>query len=355
MKSSFNILRLLLAMGVGFILWPGCKEDYSLPKAMVFVANEESGSISVLDAVYFTKWNEIDLTESGESPVLVHNVQVAPDGKSVWATVIPGGAHQHGGAMEEIIVMDPFSSKIMARIEVGAGLHLAHVVLDDACEYAYATATDSNQVLEINARNYQVTRRFNLGSGHSPHGLRYFGGKLFIANLDAKSLSILHIATGEQTEVALGGVAVQTAVLPDGKFAFASLYDTKELLRYDLASGALLRISLPAGSLGPIQLYPSPDSKQVFVCDQGGLNSQPWSDKVYIIDVETAQISGTIAVGSGAHGVVISHDGLYAFVTNTNDDSVSVIEIASQKVVSTLTVGERPNGIGYWYRGGGMP
>ena len=337
-------------------LWPGCEKDDGLPEALVFVANEEDGSISVLDAFKLTKLKDIDLAEPGGDAPLIHNVQVAPDGKSIWATALPGGGHNHGGgAMEHVVVLDPVTWNIKERIEVGSGLHLAHVVLDDACEFAYTTATDSNQVLELDAKNFTVTRRFNLGPGHSPHGLRYSGGKLFIANLEAKSLTILTVEDGTVANVPLGGVAVQTAVAPDGKFVFASLYDTKEVVRYDLASGELVRIALPTGSLGPIQLYPTPDSKQLFVCDQGGLNGDPWSDKVHVIDVANATMIATVIVGSGAHGVVVSNDGRFAFVTNLNDDTVSVIDIASKSVVSTIPVGDSPNGIGYWYKTGGMP
>ncbi|MEK7253763.1 MAG: YncE family protein [Bacteroidota bacterium] len=347
---TLSILFFLLAT---FCL--GCEKDEGLPDALVFVANEEAGTISVLDAIDFTKLKDIDLAEPGDEPPLIHNVQVAPDGKTVWATTLPGGGHVHGEALEHLVVIDPVSWKIKERIELGSGLHLAHVVLDDACEFAYATATDSNQVVEVNAKIFQVARRFHLGSDHSPHGLRYFDGKLFIANLEAKSLSILTVADGAVTDVPMGGVAVQAAVTPDGKFVFVSLYDTKEVVRYDLASGELARIALPAGSLGPIQLYPTPDSKQLFVCDQGGLSGDPWSDKVYVLDVANAAVTATVAVRSGAHGVVVSNDGRFAFVTNLNDDSVSVIDVASKAVVATVPVGDSPNGIGFWFTTGGMP
>ncbi len=345
----------LLCLWTVAALWAGCEKEEDLPEALVFVANEESGTISVLDAIHFTKLKDIDLKETGEEPPLIHNIQVAPDGKSVWATTLPGGAHQHGGEQEHLVVIDPVSWKIKERIELGSGLHLAHVVLDDACEFAYATATDSSQVVEVDAKNFEVSRRFNLGAGHSPHGLRYFDGRLFVANLEAQSLSILTVATGALTDVPVGGVAVQAAVMPDGKYVLVSLYDTKEVVRYDLASGDLVRIALPAGSLGPIQLYPTPDSKQLLVCDQGGLNGDPWSDKVHFIDVENTSVSATIQVGSGAHGVVVSNDGRFAFVTNLNDDSVSVIDIASKTVVATIPVGDSPNGIGFWWKTGGMP
>lgn len=335
--------------------WSACKKEADLPEALVFVANEADGTISVLDAVHFTKLKDIKLAESGEEPLLIHNVQVSPDGKSVWATTLPGGTHHHGGSPEQLVVIDPVSWKIKERIEVGSGLHLAHVVLDDGSEFAFSTATDSNQVVEVDAKNFKVTRRFNLGAGHSPHGLRYFDGRLFVANLEAKSLSILTIATGEVNSVPVGGVAVQAAVTPDGKYAFVSLYDTKEVVRYDLESGELVRIGLPLSSLGPIQLYSTPDSKQLLICDQGGLNGDPWSDKVHFIDVEKASMIATVTVKSGAHGVVVSNDGRFAFVTNLNDDSVSVIDNVSKTIVATVPVGDSPNGIGYWWKTGGMP
>lgn len=53
----------------------------------------------------------------------------------------------------------------------------------------------------------------------------------------------------------------------------------------------------------------------------------------------------TIEVGSGAHGVVISEDDQYTFVTNTFDDTVSVIENETSEVIATVEVGETPNGI----------
>ena len=84
-------------------------------------------------------------------------------------------------------------------------------------------------------------------------------------------MSVINIADGKITDIPLGGVVVQTAVTRDGKFVFASLYDTKEVIRYDLQSGEIKRIPLPADAQGPIQLYATPDSKLLYVADQGEL------------------------------------------------------------------------------------
>jgi YVTN family beta-propeller protein len=42
---------------------------------------------------------------------------------------------------------------------------------------------------------------------------------------------------------------------------------------------------------------------------------------------------------------VVSDDGTRAFIANIVDDTVSVIDTATRKVVDNIAVGKRPNGI----------
>ena len=63
---------------------------------------------------------------------------------------------------------------------------------------------------------------------------------------------------------------MQTAITRDGKFVFATLYYIKEIIRYDLQSGEIKRIALPADAQGPVQLYATPGEKTGFkqgICD----------------------------------------------------------------------------------------
>ena len=63
---------------------------------------------------------------------------------------------------------------------------------------------------------------------------------------------------------------------------------------------------------------------------------RPVSNEVYVIDIPNAKVISTIKVGKKAHGVVVSNDGKSVFVTNTMDNTVSVIDVASQKVIHTI-------------------
>ena len=354
MKYFFLAPTLLIMLLLTGMMMSSCgnnKKPSTLPQAKVYVANEEGGSVSVIDLRDSVKITSIDIKDSAGNMYMAHNVQVAPDGKSVWVTAVP----MDSTGINELVVIDPNTGTIKQRIQLGKDLHVAHVVLDNESKYAFVTAKESNQVIQVDASTYKVVRKFDLGTGHSPHGLRYLKGKLYVANMDAKSISVINIADGKITDIPLGGVVVQTAVTQDGRFVFASLYDTKEVVRYDLQSGQIIRIPLPAGAQGPIQLYATPDSKLLYVADQGELMERPVSNKVFVIDISDAKVINTITVGNKAHGVVVSKDGKTVYVTNSIDNTVSVIDVATQKVTGSIPVGKGPNGISYWFETGGMP
>ena len=350
---SFTKYWLGITFMLAGIITSSCNSNKNLSSSLpakVYVANEEGGSISVINLQDSLKNATIDLSDSGKM-FMAHNVQVAPDGRSVWVTAVP----MDSTGMNQVIVIDANRGAIKSRVQLGKDLHVAHVVLDNESKYAFVTAKESNQIIQVDATTYAVVRKFDLGTGHSPHGLRYAKGKLYVANMDAKSMSVINIADNKIKNIPLGGVTVQTAVTQDGKFVFASLYDTKEVIRYDLQNEQIKRIPLPADAQGPIQLYATPDNKWLYVADQGELMDRPVSNKVFVIDVAAAKVITTIQVGSKAHGVVVSKDGKTVYVTNSIDNTVSVIDVATQKLIRTIPVGKGPNGISFWFETGGMP
>lgn len=356
MKYSFltPILLVMIILLLTGMMISGCdnnKKSSSLKLAKIYVANEEGGSVSVLDLQDSLKVISIDISGNSGEMFMAHNVQVAPNGKSVWVTAVP----MDSNGINQLVVIDPNTGTIKKRIQLGKDLHVAHVVLDNESKYAFVTAKESNQAIQVDVSTYQVLRKFELGAGHSPHGLRYSNGKLYVANMDSKSMSVINLANGRITDIPLGGMAVQIAVTQDENFVFASLYDTKEVVRYDLRSGQITRIPLPTEAQGPIQLYATPDSKLLYVADQGELMQRPVSNKVFVIDIANAKVISSIKAGNKAHGVVVSQDGKTVYVTNSLDNTVSIIDVATQKVTGTVPVGKSPNGISYWFETGGMP
>lgn len=358
--TSWIVLMLgMIVFAIGCDQEADNDEDISSVLSKVYVADEQGGTISVIDTAKNKTMATINLSVDSHGSTQKfspHNVQAAPDGKSVWVTAPPGGGHAHeGGEAEQVIVIDPFKDKVKKRIALGSDLHLAHVVIDSESRFAYVSANETSQVYQLDAQSYEIAQVFDLPTQSGPHGMRVCDGKLYIANLGAKGMSILDPATGDMAHIPLAGMAVQTACVPGTSYVFVSLYDTREVIRYNTETQEVVRIALPEGAQGPIQMYPSPDGATMFVCDQGLLLDRPASNKLYQVDVATATVQTTIDVGTGAHGVVVSEDGAWVYVTNTGEATVSVVDVALGKTIAAIPVGKAPNGISHWHGTGGMP
>ncbi|KKT60550.1 MAG: hypothetical protein UW54_C0010G0010 [Parcubacteria group bacterium GW2011_GWC1_44_26] len=313
----------------------------------VYVAIEGSGEIAVLDAQTKKVLKRIDLSEDKNGMTvsyMPHNVQVAPDNKSVWVTANADDRNMKmsfriisraeaseghdgeeisiGKSNDEVIVIDPFSDAIVKRIELGQELHLSHVALTPDSSYAIVASQEKGIIYKINTTSFAVEKDVATKQGAGPHGLRISpdGKTAYIAMLSGKSM----------------GAAVQTGVTPDGKYALASVYDAKSLAVYDVASSKLNYIDLPKEAKGPVQIYPTPDSRFVYVADQGFYFDQPIGDTVYKIDLQEMKVVQAIKGGSAPHGVVVSKDGAFVYITNLKSDEKSfdfgTVSMANGKV-----------------------
>lgn len=287
--------------------------------------------------------------------------------KSVWVTAnvlghkdhsyrfVPfAGAHEDEekgmGEPDEVIVIDPEKDKIIKRISISPEVHLAHVVLTQDNAFAYVTAQKEGAVYKINAKTFAVEKKIAMPKGSEPHGLRVApdNSVVYLAMLMGKSLGILDLKTDSFSEVSLKGEVVQTGVTPNGQFTFASLYDTKRLALYRADSKKVSYIDLPQSAKGPIQMYSTPDSRFVYLADQGYYFGEPTSEWVYKIDLEKSQVVAEIKAGKAPHGVVVSEDGKFVYVTNLLSGDVSIIDTTSDQEIARVKVGKEPNGISIW-------
>lgn len=84
----------------------------------------------------------------------------------------------------------------------------------------------------------------------------------------------------------------------------------------------------------------SPDKKELYISCWG-------CDKVYVFDTQKKNITTEIAVGDNPNELCLSKNGKFLFVANSNDNSVSVINVLQRKVIETLNVAlypDAPNG-----------
>lgn len=333
----------------------------------IYVAVEDEGVVAVIDADKREVVKKINLSDGGMS-YMAHNVQVAPDGQSVWVTgnamdmrgghssrIVPVARASEGHGrndQDQVIIIDPKTDMVVKRIPIGNDLHLAHVVLTPDSSYAVVDSQARGEFYKINAKTFEIEKTVVAPLASEPHGLRISpdGKTAYIAMIKGRSIGILDVDNFTAKYIPLDGAAVQTGVTPDGKYAVASVYDTKKLAVYDIEDEKLSYVALPKDAKGPVQIYPSPDSRFVYVVDQGFYFDQPIGDTVYKINLVNMEVVKAIKVGDGPHGVVVTKDGKYAYITNIVSGDVSVIDIALDEEVAKIKVGDKPNGISVWSR-----
>lgn len=327
---------------------------------LIFSAVEDDGVVAALDAKTGKLIKTIDLSEASMGSTVhfdVHNVQGSADARMVWATAMPV-MDGDGGTMtmpDELVGIDATSMSIVRRIPLGAKQHPAHVVLDGTT--AFVTAYEANAVLQVDLAAGKLAKTIALPAGTSPHGERLTPDHktLVVAGMGSGAIVLIDTATGAVQSFALPAPAIQTAVLPDGSAALATIYSTKQVARLDLTSKKIQLFSLPAGAVGPAQLYPTPDGMYVWIADQGVTNNQPAGSHLYRMDAMSGAVNLTANVGAAPHGVVLNDDGSIVWSTMQSDGTVQSIDANTGAVLTTVPIGKTPNGVTCVHGTGSMP
>lgn len=69
------------------------------------------------------------------------------------------------------------------------------------------------------------------------------------------------------------------------------------------------------------------------------------SGKVVFFDAANGTKRGELATGAGAHAIAFTADGTKAYVSNQAAGTVTAIDVATKRVVNTIPVGAKPNGL----------
>jgi YVTN family beta-propeller protein len=115
----------------------------------------------------------------------------------------------------------------------------------------------------------------------------------------------------------------------DGTYLIASCEFAGELLKVDVPEQKVVGIlKLPSASDQPQDVKLSPDGKIFYVADlkAGG---------VWEIDGPSFTVLGFLPTANGAHGLYVSRDDKYLYVSNRDAGSVSLVDFATRTVAAT--------------------
>jgi YVTN family beta-propeller protein len=305
----------LLLSACGFAAASASCRRHGNVVARVFVTNEDSGSVTVIDAAR----DEVTATlHVGKRP---RGLRVSADGKLLYVAL-------SGSPKSPPRPPGPAAAVLPASAPV-----------DDDRDAPRDDSADGIAVVDV--ERGVVLRVLPAGRDPEAFDVSADGKTLYVSNEETAEVSIVDVATAKVLRsTRVGGEPEGVTIAPDGRFVYVTSEAAGEVDILRAGSGDLVA-RIPTG-MRPRAVAFSPDGAQALVtAELGGV--------LHVIDTTSQAAVGQIRTGKAGvkpMGVAISPDGSHAYVANGREGSVAVVDVASRRLERTIdAVGARPWGI----------
>jgi DNA-binding beta-propeller fold protein YncE len=278
------------------------------------------------------------------------SIDVTPDGLYSFS----GNFNLHGDMVpSSVSVVHTPSHNEVARIVTCTMPHGSR--LDPSGLFHYHSCMMDDQLVEIDARTFEVSRRFSLARGKEGPLPKEGDGMLSMWIEGAERVSggktsdpaeVGYAAMGDMKHDMVPNTCSPTWAQPsvDGKYVYVACNKMDEVVEVDRQAWKVTR-RFKTGR-GPYNLAVSPDGAVLVATLKQGHMTE-------VFDLKTgrslAQLKNSTTV---AHGVVITPDSRYAFVTSEGVGSapgkVDVYDLKALTKVGTVDVGQQAGGIAFW-------
>lgn len=260
------------------------------------------------------------------------SIDVTPDG--LYAFVVNFNLHGEMVPSSVSVVYTPTSTEV-ARTTTCTMPHGSRV--DPSGLFQYSTCMMDDQLVEIDTRTFEVSRRFGLAQGKE--------GQIAVASIAPVAPAGGHEEHGPGRTMAPASCSPTWAQpSADGAKVFVACNKADEIVEIDRESWSITR-RFKTGR-GPYNLGVSPDGKLLVASlKQGG--------GVQIFDIAKGQSVLELKSSTGVtHGVVVSPDSRYAFVSSEGvgaaPGKVDVYDLRTLTRAASVDVGQQAGGIAFW-------
>jgi len=223
------------------------------------------------------------------------NMAASPDGRYIAVT-------NNGVSTQSIQLIDARKGVVVSATEI-AKSWLGLKFSPDS-RYLYASCGNDNRIMKyrIAGNSLEIETRIVLGKkwpvkiGPSGLDISKDGRKMYVVTKENNALYIIDLQTNQVSrQLPLGAEAYTCLLTPDGNTLYISLWGSDKVLKLDTRKGA---------------------------------------------------ITDSVTTGRNPNDLCVTRDGKYLFVANSIDNTVSVIETATNKVLETLNSALYPDAPG---------
>jgi YVTN family beta-propeller protein len=314
---------LVLALG----LVAGCaemqvKEEEAAARARVFVANESSNSVTVVDGDSFQVVATVDARNHA-----THDLAVSRDGRWLFATNLASG---------RLSAINTRALETVASIATGDRAHVVTLTNDN--RQAWVANIGDNTISIVDTTTFRILGTIAVGKG--PTGLTFSrdGRFAYVSNQGDKTVEVIDTASHRVLKAIPVGTNPHFLVLgPDGR-----IWGTN-------TGGTDIYVIDPAtqDKVGAINVGPAPQQIAFGFKGLQGPNAYvtvAGLNRVVVVsaDPSNLRILEQIDVGQRPNGISNNREGTRLFVVHENSNDLKVIDTGSSSVLATVPVGRKP-------------
>jgi len=243
-----------------------------------------------------------------------------------------------------LVVVDPDSGKILGKATAGEGPHEVEASADGKRAFVsnYGAKAPGSSLSVIDLATMQEVHRVEIGPGAMPHGLLMAGGKLYFTAQGFKLIGRYDPPT-EKIDWLMGTGQNRTHMV-------VATRDVKKLFTANIGSDSITAIErggeppdwivtqIPVGK-SPEGLDLSPDGTELWTAT--------WGDGgVSIIDVTTNKVTQTLSLGGKRFNrLKFTPDGKRVLISDLQADQNFVLDAVTRKEIKRIKVGGPSAGI----------
>jgi YVTN family beta-propeller protein len=323
MRELGRVTVAILALGLG----AGCadmqpKEAEEGSRPRIFVANESSNSVTVVDGDSFQVVATIDARNHA-----THDLAVSRDGRWLFATNLASG---------RLSAINTRALETVASIATGDRAHVVTLTNDN--RQAWVANIGENTISIVDTTTFRILGTIAVGKG--PTGLTFSrdGRFAYVSNQGDRTVEVIDTASHRVLKAIPVGTNPHFLVLgPDGR-----IWGTN-------TGGTDIYVIDPAtqDKVGAINVGPAPQQIAFGFKGLQGPNAYvtvAGLNRVVVVsaDPSNLRILEQIDVGQRPNGISGNREGTRLFVVHEASNDLKVIDTGSSSVLATVPVGRKP-------------
>jgi len=270
-------------------------------------------------------------TLGGMPPVLDPQDLYAADRPGHLSPVVrdvPARVWVPNSGSDTVSVIDPVRMRVIRTIRVGR--QPQHIVPSWDLKTLWVTNDKGNSLTPIDPATGRVGRPVPV---HDPYNLYFTPNGQYAVVMASADRKIVfrdpHTMRARRVVSANCSGVNHADFSADGRYFIVSCEFSGDLLKVDTARQRIVaKLRLPRVNSRPQDVKIAPDGKRWYVADMqnGG---------VWVVDGARFAVIGFAHTGDGAHGLYVSRDSRYLYVTNRGEGSISRLNFRTGRLAGT--------------------